>query len=384
MSTRGVDMLGMDMRSMQPIRRYRCGAGALVAVLLLAALAGTGLAAHYAAQHAARQVASAFEAGRVFGEWVLAAHRASQEQDFAARLTVQRSFVLTPAELRGFGAVPPGLPERAGRDAVFAVGIMDDGRGQAGFPPVAMAFGVLEPARTEAAPALRSGAIAAGLAALAEAGSVETVMAAHVPAIEGALGRSLAPDGLYVTADAGLRYADAVLYRRPQPGRPGLSRMETALDAGGHDVTGIVNADGFTASVAGDAEAGGSGSVTGDAGATGLEAGSLEAGALGAASLTVSVDLVIGRAVAGPVSAGSADVAGRLEAASATAAGTLTAETLAVAGTTSVSGPSSTQSLAGETLTASGTMRAGRISSTGLHGPDASIDALSVGSCGGC
>ena len=390
MSTRGVDMLGMDMRSMQPIRRSRCGAGALVAVLLLAALAGTGLAAHYAAQHAARQVASAFEAGRVFGEWVLAAHRASQEQDFAARLTVQRSFVLTPAELRGFGAVPPGLPERAGRDggtpryAAFAVGIMDDGRGQAGFPPVAMAFGVLEPARTEAAPALRSGAIAAGLAALAEAGSAETVMAAHVPAIEGALGRSLAPDGLYVTADAGLRYADAVLYRRPQPGRPGLSRMETALDAGGHDVTGIVNADGFTASVAGDAEAGGSGSVTGDAGATGLEAGSLEAGALGAASLTVSADLVIGRAVAGPVSAGSADVAGRLEAASATAAGTLTAETLAVAGTTSVSGPSSAQSLAGETLTASGTMRAGRISSTGLHGPDASIDALSVGSCGGC
>ena len=376
--------LGMGTVGTKPIRRYRCGAGALVAVLLLAALAGTGLAAHYAAQHAARQVASAFEAGRVFGEWVLAAHRASQEHDFSARLTVQRSFVLTPAELRGFGAVPPGLPERAGRDAVFAVGIMDDGRGQAGFPPVAMAFGVLEPARTEAAPALRSGAIAAGLAALAEAGSVETVMAAHVPAIEGALGRSLAPHGLYVTADAGLRYADAVLYRRPQPGRPGLNRMETALDAGGNDVTGIADADGFTASVSGDADAAGNGSVAGDAGAAGLEAESLEAGALGATSLTVSADLLIGRAVAGPVSAGSADVAGRLEAASATATGALTAETLAVAGTATVSGPSSAQALAGEMLTASGTMRAGRISSTGLHGPDASIDALSVGSCGGC
>ena len=379
MSTRGVHLPGMRLRL-----RYRCGAGALVAVLLLAALAGTGLAAHYAAQHAARQMASAFEAGRVFGEWVLAAHRASQEQDFAARLTVQRSFVLTPAELRSFGAVPPGLPEQAGRDASFVVGIMDDGRGQAGLPPVAMAFSVLEPTRTEAAAALRSGAIAAGLAALAEAGSAETVMAAHVPAIEGALGRSLAPDGLYVTADAGLRYADAVLYRRPQPGRPGLNRMETALDAGDHDVTGIADADGFTASVSGDAEAGGSGSVTGDAGAAGLEAGSLEAGSLGLASLTVSADFLVGRAVAGPVSAGAADVAGGLEAASATAAGGLTAETLAVAGTASVSGPSSTQSLAGEMLTASGTMRAGRISSAGLHGPDASIDALSVGSCGGC
>ena len=392
-------MLGMDMLGMQPLRmsmrgvhlpgmrlrlRYRCGAGALVAVLLLAALAGTGLAAHYAAQHAARQMASAFEAGRVFGEWVLAAHRASQEQGFASRLQVEPAFVLTPAALRALGAVPPGLPPHVGRHASFTVGIMDDGRGGAGRDPVAMAFGVLEPARAEAAAALRSGVIAAGLAALAEAGSTDTVMAAHVPAIEGALGRSLAPDGLYVTADAGLRYADAVLYRRAQPGRPGLNRMETALDAGGNDVTGIADADGFTASISGDAEAAGSGSVAGDAGAAGLEAGSLEAGSLAAASLTVSADLLVGRAVAGPVSAGSAHVAGRLEAASVTAAGALTAETLAVAGTTSVSGPSSAQSLAGEMLTVSGTVRAGRISSTGLHGPDASIGTLNVGSCGGC
>ena len=390
MSMLGMDMRGAHLPGMRLRLRYRCGAGALVAVLLLAALAGTGLAAHYAAQHAARQMASAFEAGRVFGAWVLAAHRASQEQDFTARLTVQRSFVLTPAELRALGAVPPGLPERAGRNggtpryAAFAVGIMDDGRGQAGFPPVAMAFGVLEPARAEAAAALRSGAIAAGLAALAEAGSTDTVMAAHVPAIEGALGRSLAPDGLYVTADAGLRYADAVLYRRAQPGRPGLNRMETALDAGGNDVTGIADADGFTASISRDADAAGSGTVTGDTYAAGLEAGSLEAGSLAAASLTVSADLLVGRAVAGPVSAGSADVAGRLEAASVTAAGALTAETLAVAGTTSVSGPSSAQSLAGEMLTASGTVRAGRVSSTGLHGPDASVGTLTVGSCGGC
>ena len=197
---------------MQPLRRYRRGAGALVAVLLLAALAGTGLAVHYAAQHAARQVASSFEAGRVFGEWVLAAHRASQEHGFALRLQTEPAFVLTPAALRALGAVPPGLPERAGRDATFTVGIVDDGRGTPGNPPVAMAFGVLEPARPEAAPALRSGAVAAGLAALAEAGSAETAMAAHVPAIETALGRPLAADGLYVTADrrAALRRPDSL------------------------------------------------------------------------------------------------------------------------------------------------------------------------------
>ncbi len=384
MNTPSVEMLDVGTDGTRPLRRYRMGAGALVAVLLLAALAGTGLAVHYAAQHAARQVASSFEAGRVFGEWVLAAHRASQEHGFALRLETEPAFVLTPTALRALGAVPPGLPERAGRDATFTVGIVDDGRGTPGNPPVAMAFGVLEPARPEAAPALRSGAVAAGLAALAEAGSAETAMAAHVPAIEAALGRPLAADGLYVTADAGLRYDDRTLYRRAQPGRPGLNRMETALDAGGHDVTGIADAEGFTASVSRDAEAGGSGSVTGDADAGGVKAGSLEAGALGADSLTVSAELLVGRAVAGPVSAGTAEVSGRLEAASAAVTGTLTANTLASAGTTSVSGPSSAQTLAGEMLTASGTVRAGRISSTGLHGPDASIGSLSVGSCGGC
>ena len=377
-------------------RRYRRGAGALVAVLLLAALAGTGLAAHYAAQHAARQTAQAFEAGWVFAAWVLSAHRASQELDYSVRLAVEPAFVLTPATLRGVGTVPPGLPARAGRDTSFVVGIMDDGCGVPGSSPVpgrspvAMAFGVLEPARPEAAAALRRGAIAGGLAALAEAGSTDTAMAAHVPAIEGALGRLLAADvpgrspALYVTADAGLRYRDQTLYRRPQPGRPGLNRMETALDAGGHDVTGAAAAEGFRASVSGDAEAGGAGSVTGNAVAARLGADTLEAGGLDAAALTVSADLMVGRATAGPVTTGTASVNGRLDTAAMTAAGTLTAETLAVAGTASVSGPSSAQSLAGEMLTVNGTMRAGRIVSTGLHGPDAVIGALAVGSCGGC
>ena len=396
MTTLGVGTRSLRTLSVTPCLRYRRGAGALLAVLLLAAIAGTGLAAHYAAQHAARQMASSFEAGRVFGAWVLAAHRASQEQDFSARLALERSFVLTAAELRGFGAVPPGLPERAGRDATFAVGIMDDGRGALGGSPVpgsppvpgrspvAMAFGVLEPARPEAVSALRQGAIAAGLAALAEAGTANTSMAAHVPAIEAALGRTLAADGLYVTADTGLRYDDRTLYRRAQPGRPGLNRMETALDAGGHDVAGVAAADGFTAAISADADAGGAGSVTGDADAARLGAGSMEAGALGAASLAVSAELLVGRAVAGPVSAGTAAVTGRLEAGSLTAAGALTAGTLAAAGAAAIAGPSSVGSLAGEMLDVSGTLRAGRIESTGLHGPDAAIGSLTVGSCGGC
>ena len=372
-----VDMLGEHLPGMRLRLRWRRGAGALVAVLLMIALAGTGLAVHYAAQHAARQMASSFEAGRVFGAWVLAAHRASQERDFSARLALERSFALTPAELRGFGAVPPGLPERAGRDAAFTVGIMDDGAG------TAMAFGVLEPDRAEAVPALRQGAIAAGLAAIADAGA-GTAMAAHVPAIEAALGRVLAADGIYVTADAGLHYDDRTLYRRAQPGRRGLNRMETALDAGRQDVTGIAAADGFTADVSGDADAGGTGRVTGDAGAADLEAGSMEAGAVGSASLSVSAQLLVGRAVAGPATVGTAAMTGRLEAGSLNATGGLTAGTLAAAAATDITGSSSAGSVAGEMLAASGTLRADRISATGLHGPDAAIGNLTVGSCGGC
>ncbi len=367
-----------------PRRRYRLGAGALLAVLLLAAIAGTGLAAHYAAQHAARQTAMAFQAGRVFAAWVLAAHRASQEQEFGARLTVEPSFVLTPGALRGLGAVPPGLPENVGRDVSFTVGIMDDGTAIPGRSPVAMAFGVLEPAGPEAGAALRQGAIAAGLAALAEAGSAATVMAAHVPGIERGLGRPLAAPALYVTADAGLRYRDQALYRRAQPGRPGLNRMETVLDAGGNDVTGVAAAEGFTASLSEDGTAGGGGTVTGDARAARLEAESLEAGALAAASLSVSMELVVGRAAAGPVTTETALVSGRLEGTAMTAAGALTAQTLAVASTAVITGASSARSLAGEMVDVKGEARAQRIESTGLHGPDATIGSLSVGSCGGC
>ena len=97
--------------------RYRRGAGALVAVLLLAALAGTGLAAHYAAQHSARQMASAFEGGRVFGAWVLAAHRASQEVGFlgpprAAALLRADACRASGFRRRAAGSARAGRPRR--------------------------------------------------------------------------------------------------------------------------------------------------------------------------------------------------------------------------------------------------------------------------------
>ena len=65
---------------MTRVRRYTCGAGALLGVLLLAAFAGTALTLHYEARGLARGEALDRAAGRVFAAWFRAAHRASQDQ----------------------------------------------------------------------------------------------------------------------------------------------------------------------------------------------------------------------------------------------------------------------------------------------------------------
>ncbi len=364
---------------MRPLRRSVRGAGALVMLLLLAALAGAALAAYYTARDDARGRALDREAGRTFAAWVLAAHRASRERDFSPRLAGGTGFALTPAELRGLGSVPPGLPERAGKDAAFTVGILDDGAG------VGMAFGVLEPDRAGALPALREGALAAGLATIAEAGDATAPMAIRVPAIERALARRIAADALYVTADAGIRYREDVLYRRPQPGRPWLNRMETGLDAGGRNLADAGAVTARAATVSGDAEANG-GTVDADVDAARLDARSLEAGALEAAGLAVSADLLVGRAqVAGALRTRSAAVSGRLQAAGLRTGGRLTAGTLAAAGTAAISGSSSVRSLEGETLAVSGRLQARRIAATGAYGPQARVSgAMTVTRCDGC
>ena len=363
---------------MTPTRRYARGAGALVAVLLLLAVAGAALATYYAAEDDARRRALDRAAGRTFAAWMLAAHRASQERDFSGRLAGGTGFALTAAELRGFGAVPPGLPDRAGPDTTFTVGIVDDGAG------VAMAFGVLESPRDGAVPAMRGGAVEAGLAALVETGGDETPMTARLPAIERALGRPLPPGTLYATADWGVRYQDDVLYRRPQPGRPWLNRMETVLDAGGHDLRAAGDATGRSATVAGDAEADG-GAVDGDAAAARVRAASLEAGELGAAALAVSAALLVGRIrVVGAVSAGSVAATGRLEAGGLQTTGELTADTLAAAQSATVDGASSVRALDGETVTASGPLQTQRAAASGVFGARAHIDDLTVTQCQGC
>ena len=366
-------------------RRHFRGAGALLAVLLLIALSGAALMAYYTADDRARQLAAARDAGRVFAGWVLATHRAAQENGpvFVARLGLTGPFLLTPAELDALGAAPFGLPALAGREAVFRLGVIGDGT----LGGVPMAFGVLEGEAARVA-AMREGALAAGLVLLAQPGE-ETAMEGHVPAIEAVLGGPLAVDALYVTADQGIRYRDRVMHRRPQPGRPELNRMaaELAMEAAGvrRDIAnaGAVAAERVEAETG---DIGGNALTDASATAAGLEADTMEAREVDAPALTVSGELTVGEAVTGSLSAASVAVSGRLEAGGFETAGSVTAPALAAAvgvevdGNTVVAG-----AMTGEVLDAGAQLVVGSASATGVLGPSAEIaGGLTVGSCEGC
>ena len=372
-------------------RRLRRGAGALLGVLLLAALAGAALAAHYEARGAARSLALDRAAGRVFASWALAAHRATQAHAgaFETALRTQAGILLTVPRLTALGAAPPGLPERPGRNASMALGVIPDGTARG----VPMAFGVLEPGAGSRRSALREGALTGGLAALAPGGG--SAMEAHRPAIEAALGRPLAADALYLTADRGLRYRSRALHRRAQPGRPWLNRMETDLamappgagpaDPARRHLTGAGAVNAGAAAVAGDAAVGGNAQAGGRADAGALRARTVAAGDLEAPALAVSAELVVRGAAAGPVSAGSVSASERLEAGTLHTPGALDAASLSAAGTAAVAGAASVREVAGEALDLAAGLTSGAASTGGVYGPDAHVAGLlTVGSCAGC
>ena len=187
--------------------------------------------------------------------------------------------------------------------------------------------------------AIREGALAAGLAGLESVGS-GALMAPHLPAIEAALGRSLGPGALFVTGDHGLRYLEQALYRRAQPGRAYLNRLETGLDMSSADPANpvgrsIVAAGAVTARAAalsGAVEIGGNAVADDSVMAGRLATADLSARELGGTALTVSADLIVG-----------------------------------------------------EDTRVGGALQAGGIAARAAHGPQARIDGLmTVGSCGGC
>ena len=377
--------------------RHGRGAGALLGVLLLAALAGAALAVHYETRDRERALALDRVAGRVFGAWLQAAHRAAQAHAdaFEAALEVQTGVILTVARLRTLVPVPAGLPERPGRDAAMVLGVIPDGTARgAGSPPVPMAFAVLEPAAASRPTAVREGALEGGLAAVAPgAGSL---MEAHRPAIEAAMGRALAAGALYVTADHGLRYRERALYRRAQPGRPWLNRMETVLamappgavdpaDPARRHVMDAGDVGGASAEIETDVAVGGDADIGGRAEAAGVTAETVEAGDLAAPKLAVAAELLVGAAVTGSLEAASVAASGRLEAGALRTAGALDAGSLSAAGAAQIEDAASGREIAGETLGSTGSLGAGSGAAGGVYGPDATIAGLlTVGSCAGC
>ena len=395
----GVPLLGrlmrprlMGPRSPHWRGRHGRGAGALLGVLLLAALAGAALAAHYETRAAERAQALDHAAGRVFGAWVQAAHRATQvhADAFEAALETQLGIVLTVARLSTLGAAPPGLPALPGRNATMALGVIPDG----GADRIPMAFGVLEPGSASRPSAMREGALEAGLAAVAPGGG--TLMETHRAAIEAALGRSLGADALWVTADLGLRYRERALYRRAQPGRPWLNRMETALemappgavdpaDPARRNIAGAGAVSGWAAEIGTDVAVGGDAAAGGRVDAEDLRAETVEAGDLAAAALAVTAELVVGAAVTNRLSAGRVAAAGWLEAGALRTAGVLDAAALSVAGDAAVEGAAAALNIAGERLDVAGALSGSRTAAGGVYGPDATIyGLLTVGSCAGC
>ncbi len=344
-------------------RRFR-GSAEVFGVLLLMTLAFAFLAHHHR-ERVATAIAERDEAaGRLLAAWFLAAHRTVQEGTWP-RLSGE----LLPRDV----AAPPGLkPDRRIR-----LGLIDDGNG------VAMAFAVFTPRGGEAVRQVRVGALEGGLSRLEEAGISSGPMARHQAAIETALGTSLAPRALYLTADAGLRWRNGILHRRAQPGRPWLNRMEESLDAGSFAIGDALRIRSRAVTSSGSAEAG-STRVTGSLGAASLDGVRLATAGFEATRLVIDTDLSVGALAArGALGAASAGAVTSLLGASLEADG-VTAQTLISGAGVTVRGDAAWKDAAAGTFDGR-TLRAPALDTGRLFGPDLDVTGtLAVDRCSGC
>ena len=341
-----------------PMKRLRSGprgAGTVTAAVLATVLSGVFLATWHAAENARVGAAIERESGRLWAGWFLALHRAAQQGLVPATVWMPGDVVeVAAADIRSWGAAPAGLREDGIGDVGMRFGLLDDDAG------VAMAFAVLTPA-SGWADNMRKGALKAGLADVAESGTVggaASAMAANEGAIAAVLGGALDDGSLFATADWAFRRADRALHRRAQPGRPELSRMQAAVsfDTG----FGVVNAgavDGGSAAAALDVVVGAEAIIEGDVSIGGVLR---VAGRLDAAAGLVAPELEVGT---------------RLQADEAKVSGTLTAANATV-----------TRRLRSGTMDIAGALDAGSLDA-GSHATAPTADVagpMSVGSCSGC
>ena len=359
------------------LSRRRRGAAELMGVLLIAAVAAAALAAWHADEIRHRASVERATAGAVFAAWMRAAHRTAQTQDLSTALAAGGT-TLTPAEIRAFGAAPPGLPGNV-RGATMTLGVIPDAAG------VGTAFAVIDPAGGEDLAGIRAGIVAAGITEIGETSHYSGRAVPHLSPIEAVLAAPLDPGTLVITADT-LPVSAHHLYRRPQPGRPWLNVMAADLSFSAADVLAV---DAFTAQSAAT-----SGAVTAPAATVGgsLTAATMEAAALDAAhvdaraTLATTAELMVGTlTTTGAIAGASAAVTGHLETAGITAA-TLTTQDVAVgAAATIASGVAADEAVAA-TLPSLPTLSTTSITAAGgVYGPRLTVTgALTVGSCDGC
>ena len=365
------------MTGSKAIRRRREGGADLFAVVLLATVAIAALTGWYAGEIRRSAANQHLAIGSVFAAWLAAAHRATQENDFVPLISTGGG-VLTTARLRALGAVPPGLPD-ALKGATITLGVIDDGNG------VPMAFAILSDTQADAVPDIRRGMARAGIVAIEPAGGPPGSMAHHRSAIETATGALLPPSALFVTADTIPVHA-GLLHRRPQPGRPWLTRMEAPIEADGHDITNASLVASLTATATSDSTAA-KATVDGEAVAPFLSAPTLDGARIAAdGRLIVSADLLVGTlAAVGTITAAAAIVTGDLQAAR-LIGGTLAAQDVTLAGAATVisllaAADVDTGTIPGAPSITSTSVRA----TSGVYGPALVVSGtLTVGSCDGC
>ena len=390
-------------------------------MLALVAFAALALTAWMLAEYRGQTAAARMTAGHVAAAWLKAMHHPTQVDDWTAAVAAGGA-VVTPAALETAGHPAPGLPATE-RAMAMTLGVISDGTAQA----VPMAFLVVDPASPSASAGIHAGLIEAGVVIVEHAAGPPGAMAPHRAAIE-ALAGPLDGDAFYVTADYGLAHVAQALYRRPQPGRPRLNRMEADLDLAGNDIAaaaalhagaidhldagidpldpdtwpGVTLASVTAVSTAGvvaDPASLVPGTTTIDPLATSVGPGAatlaassatfatLEGTSLDAAAgLTVTADLAVGSLVtSAALRSASATVSDHLQAA-ALQATTLTAQATTIAGATTVAGAIATPEAAAATIAGSPRVDTTTIAATGgVYGPHLRIAGrLTAGSCSGC
>ncbi|MCY4590771.1 MAG: hypothetical protein OXE86_09485 [Alphaproteobacteria bacterium] len=236
------------------------GMATLLAVGLMSLIAAVVMGLVQAGDLFAARYAEHRQAGRHWALWTIAAARA------AARVPAATLAANTPVDAADIETFSAGLPARARLqpaglatesrlgDMDFAVIEVED---TVALPPATLRAAVsrFRPDPGVAAGAIVSGAIDVGLGAVARiAGSTvpgtppcSTVVAGSGLADLCAAVTAVLPlqaGDFYAVSSLSVPVARQFLYRTPQPGRPGLNTMETALIIDGAD---IVNAGGVEA-----------------------------------------------------------------------------------------------------------------------------------------